>query len=195
MRRRRQGYARYVHDSAPTVSASIKDCYLSHRAPRVVRWSCEAAALPRSDVQCRPAAHPCAQCQCISQSPQRTPECATIPEVAPGHRQSQAVATASALNSKRLSGFPVCRDDSQPWRQRAAPKSPSVDRWHQGGKKILFSSLSVAVDPALRPGRSKRSDQRLAGNARRSGTGHITPLRLASWSARPVRNRSRCSRM
>ena len=82
---------------------------------------------------CRTAARSDVQCQCISQSPQRTPERATIPGVAPARRQSQAVAAASAPNYKRLSGFSVRRDDSQPCRQRAAPKSPSVDRWHQGG--------------------------------------------------------------
>ena len=31
---------------ATTIPAAIKDCYLSRRAPRVVRWSREAAALP-----------------------------------------------------------------------------------------------------------------------------------------------------
>ena len=74
---------------------------LSRRAPRVLEWSREAAALPRSGCWSMPpigvAAHPAIRPRRPAErhgesvpdagaSPRRTPECASIPEAAPGRR-------------------------------------------------------------------------------------------------------------
>ena len=56
--RSRASLAAAIVSIAATASASIRDRNPSPRARRVVRRSREAAALPRSDAQRRPAAHP-----------------------------------------------------------------------------------------------------------------------------------------
>ena len=118
-----------------TVSASIKDSALSRRAPRVVRWSREAAALPCWMLHAarQRAAHPSrfapaafrprgvsVPAGCISPCDPRYLRIAG--RVALGLRLPQATTAAPVPDSRRLSGLPVCRSGLQPYRHTAAPK-------------------------------------------------------------------------
>ena len=119
---------------AATASASIKDRNPSRRAPRVVRWSREAAALPRSmpaagaykpafrcirfapasSVQARGVSVPL--CRCISPA---TPGCASIPDNGTSASAPCRVA-APTPDFRRPSGLPVCRRFRRPQPRKAA---------------------------------------------------------------------------
>ena len=148
---------------ATTVSASIKDCYLSRRAPRTFRRSREAAALPHSMpmppvLTGRAMAHPSirprrlkpemrrrGQSVPAGASPRTTPECVTVPEAAPERRQPQATTAAPAPDSRRLSGCPVWPRWLPTHRPRAAPNGVSVPLAPRRHQKRMFSSLAAAA--------------------------------------------------
>ena len=108
---------------------------LSRRAPRVVRWSREAAALPCWMLHAarQRAAHPSrfapaafrprgvsVPAGCISPCDPRYLRIAG--RVAPGLRLPQATTAAPMPDFRQLSGLPVCRSGLRPYRHTAAPK-------------------------------------------------------------------------
>ena len=120
---------------AATASASIKDRNPSRRAPRVVRWSREAAALPRSmpvppvltsrlsgasdsppPRRFKRVAQSVPLCRCISPA---TPGCASIPDNGTSASAPCRVA-APTPDFRRPSGLPVCRRFRRPQPRKAA---------------------------------------------------------------------------
>ena len=120
---------------ASTASASIKDAETSRRARRVPRRSREAAALPRWDAECRPAAHPDPPPPPWSTSGMAHP--CPMPVHLPGELRNALASRKRhpdvgipqwmprpTQDFRLPSGLPVCRSRLRPRRARAASKSP-----------------------------------------------------------------------
>ena len=91
------------------------------------------------------------QCRSISVSP-ATPECRNIPEAAPGRRLPQAMVTAPAPDSRRLSGFPVWSEWLPTHRPKAAQNAVSLQpapRRHQ--RRVFITPAAAALKADLAP--------------------------------------------
>ena len=135
---------------ATTVPASIKDCYLSRRAPRAFRRSREAAALPCSMpmppvLTGRPMAHPSIRPRRLKCGDVTNP---CLPVHHPGPVQNALPFRKRHLDvdSRKLrlprpcripADCPVARSGRDGSRPTAPgrPQTASVYRWHQGGTR------------------------------------------------------------
>ena len=96
-----------------------------------------APAAPQSDI-----ADPCPN---AGASPRRTPECASIPEAAPGRRWPCLAAAPFTQDSRLPSGLPVCRRSRRPCRARAARKWLYPTMWHQSGTTAACLAFRTAA--------------------------------------------------
>ena len=110
--------------SATTVPASIKDCKPSRRAPRVVRWSREAAALPCSDAPCRPSKErrilidpPPPPCGRVAHPCRRGASPHAIRDTPASELRGTSASTATSYGCPAPAGFPP------------AVWSPSLSEW------------------------------------------------------------------